>query len=59
LFTFFILICRFSYVNAFHAHVTAGAKALSGNVVVSYLVTRLLSWDLSCHLLVQEEPFYF
>jgi len=35
LFTFFILICRFSYVNAFHAHVTAGAKALSGNVVVS------------------------
>jgi len=32
--------------------VHAIAQALSGDVIVIYLFTRLLSRDLSCHLLV-------
>jgi len=38
---------------------TALAQVSSGKVLVIYLFTWLQSWDLRCHLLVQEDPFYF
>jgi len=50
---FLFLKCRFS--NKYTVHVCVTAQASSGNVIVIYLFTQLLLWDLSCHMLSQEE----
>jgi len=53
---FLFLNYRFSNNYTFHVHVTA--QVSSGNVIVISLFIRLLTWKLSCHFLVQQEPLY-